>query len=57
MVVSEKEIVCTGGHPFYAVGLDKFSPAREFKLYDKVLLSDGSYDTIDSIGIERCSNK
>ena len=50
--VNGEEIVCTGGHPFYVVGLDKFLPARELKLYEKVLLSDGSYGTIDSIGIE-----
>ena len=55
--VNGEEIVCTGGHPFYVVGLDKFLPAKELKLYEKVLLSDGSYGTIDSIGIERCSNK
>ena len=50
--VNGEEIVCTGGHPFYVVGLDKFLPAKELKLYEKVLLSDGSYGTIDSIGIE-----
>ena len=50
--VNGEEIVCTGGHPFYVVGLDKFLPARELKLHEKVLLSDGSYGTIDSIGIE-----
>ena len=52
MFVNGEEIVCTGGHPFYVVGLDKFIPARELKLYEKVLLSDGTCGTIDSIGIE-----
>ena len=52
MYVNGEEIVCTGGHPFYVVGLDKFLPARELKLHEKVLLSDGSCGTIDSIGIE-----
>ena len=52
MFVNGEEIVCTGGHPFYVVGLDKFLPVRELKLYEKVLLSDGSCGTIDSIGIE-----
>ena len=50
--VNGEEIVCTGGHPFYVVGLNKFLPARELKLYEKVLLSDGKCGTIDSIGVE-----
>ena len=50
--VNGEDIKCTGGHPFYVVGLDKFLPARELKLYDKVLLSDGKCAIIDLIQVE-----
>ena len=50
--VNGEEIVCTGGHPFYVANLDKFIPAKELKISDKLLLSNGKTVIIDSIEIE-----
>ena len=50
--VNGEEIVCTGGHPFYVSNLDKFIPAKELKISDKLLLSNGKTVIIDSIEID-----
>ncbi len=50
--VNGEEIVCTGGHPLYVANLDKFIPAKELKISDKLLLSNGKTVIIDSIEIE-----
>ena len=53
--VNGEEIVCTGGHPFYIVGIG-FMPAKMIKPFDKVLLSNGNCVKIDKIEIERLSS-
>ena len=50
--VNGEEIVCTGGHPFYVANLDKFIPAKELKISDKLLLSNGKTVIIESIEIK-----
>jgi len=50
-----EEIICTGGHPFYVANLDKFIPARELKVGEKLLLSSGVCVTIETIQIEQLS--
>ena len=50
--VNGEEIICTGGHPFYVANLDKFIPAKELKISDKLLLSNGKTVIIDSIEIK-----
>ncbi len=51
--VNNEEIVCTGGHPFYVADLGQFIPARNLRTGDKLLLSDGTCVTIDSITVEK----
>ena len=46
-----EEIVCTGGHPFYVIGMG-FVEARNLNTSDKLLLSDGSRVTIEAIEVE-----
>jgi len=48
-----EEIICTGGHPFYVAGLDKFIPACELKVGEELLLSSGVCAIIEAIQIEQ----
>ena len=50
--VHGEEIVCTGGHPFYVVGVE-FMEARNLKTSDKLLLSNGEYAIIEAIQVEQ----
>ena len=45
-----KEIVCTGGHPFYVVGVG-FVEARNLKTSDKLLLSNGNEVIIEKVEV------
>ena len=47
-----EEIVCTGGHPFYVVGVG-FVEARNLKTSDKLLLSNGKEAIIEKVEAEQ----
>ena len=51
--VNGEEIICTGGHPFYVAGLDKFIPASELKVGSTLLLSDGNCVITEEIKVEK----
>ena len=53
--ISGKEIICTGGHPFYVAGKG-FAEANKLKKSDKLLLSDGKTVIIEAIEIEELAN-
>ena len=53
--VHGEEIVCTGGHPFYVVG-EGFVCAKNLKVSDRLLLSDGEYAIIEEIEVEELAN-
>ena len=48
-----EEIVCTAEHPFYVANFDKFISAKELKIGNILLQSDGNRVIINSIRIER----
>ena len=50
--VHGEEIVCTGGHPFYVVG-EGFVCAKNLKVSDRLLLSDGTCAIIEAIQIKK----
>ena len=50
--VEGEEIVCTGGHPFYVVGIG-FVEARNLKTSDKLLLSNGKEAIIEKVEAEQ----
>ena len=50
--VEREEIVCTGGHPFYVVGVG-FVEARNLKTSDKLLLSNGKEAIIEKVEAEQ----
>ena len=52
--VNGEEIVCTGAHPFYVAG-EGFVCAKDLKISDKLLLSDGTRAIIKEIQIEQLS--
>ena len=53
ILVKGEEVICTAGHPFYVAGLNKFVCARDLKVGDELLLSDGTCATIEAINIEQ----
>ena len=50
--VEGEEIVCTGGHPFYVLGIG-FVEARNLKTSDKLLLSNGKEAIIEKVEAEQ----
>ena len=50
--VEGEEIVCTGGHPFYVLGIG-FVEARNLKTSDKLLLSKGKEAIIEKVEAEQ----
>ena len=47
-----EEMICTGGHPFYVVGMG-FLLAKNLKANEKLLLSDGKEVIIEKIEVEQ----
>ena len=50
--VEGEKIVCTGGHPFYVLGIG-FVEARNLKTSDKLLLSNGKEAIIEKVEAEQ----
>ena len=46
-----EEMVCTGGHPFYVVGMG-FILAKNLKANEKLLLSDGKEVIIEKVEVK-----